>query len=417
MECFEIEGKTPLQGSVRIHGAKNSALPILAACVLARGESVIHGCPVLSDTAAALDILTCLGCRVRREGETVLVDSACLNGCTVPDSMMSRMRASVLFLGALLAREGRADAGWPGGCALGARPVDLHIRAFQALGALVLDREERISCRGARLRGRRISLPFPSVGATENAMLAACGARGETVICNAAREPEILDLQGFLRTMGAAVTGAGSGCIRVRGGKTLHSGEYTVMPDRIVAATYLCAAASAGGEIEVLEAKADTLSPVLCALEAGGCSLRTAPGRILLRSDAPLQGAGRIRTGPYPGFPTDAQPLLTAALAGGRGVTEITETVFERRFHYVEGLRAMGADIRLQGETAQIVGRPLHGARVRAEDLRGGAAMIIASLGAAGVSRILSPGYLDRGYQDLEESLKALGARIRRRKE
>lgn len=417
MEFFEIEGGVPLQGGVRIHGAKNSALPILAACVLAPGESVIHACPVLSDTAAALDILACLGCRVRREGETVLVDASCLKSCAVPDAMMGRMRASVLFLGALLAREGRAEAGGPGGCALGDRPIDLHFLAFRRLGAQASDREGKLTCRSARLRGGGITLPFPSVGATENAMLAACGALGDTVIRNAAREPEILDLQGFLRAMGASVTGAGTECIRIRGGMPLHPAEYTVMPDRIVAATYLCAAASAGGEIEVLEAEAGTLTTVLRALEAGGCRVRTGAGRIGLLAREPLRGVGRIRTGPYPGFPTDAQPLLTAALAGGTGITEITETVFDRRFGYLEGLRAMGADVQVRGETARVVGRPLHGAGVRAKDLRGGAALTIAALGAEGVSRIRSLSYLDRGYQALEEGLNALGARIRRRQE
>lgn len=415
MEYFEIEGGVPLQGRVQVHGAKNSALPILAATLLAKGESVIRNCPNLTDVTTALGILSCLGCRVSREGDVVTVDTTHLVGYAIPDGLMDRMRASVLFLGSLLARGGRAEAGWPGGCALGDRPIDLHIRAFQALGVQVADREGKLTCQGGYLRGRRLSLPFPSVGATENAMLAACGAQGVTEICNAAREPEIVDLQGFLQAMGAEITGAGTDCILIRGGKPLHPADYTVMPDRIVAATYLCAVAAAGGEGEIWGAERTHLVPVLAALEAAGCTISDRPDGLVLRAGRPLNGVGALRTGPYPAFPTDAQPLLAAALAGGTGQTDIVETIFDRRFRYTAGLRAMGADLCVKNCTAHITGRPLHGASVEATDLRGGAALVIAALSAQGKSQISRLFHIDRGYQHLETDLRALGGNVQRK--
>ena len=414
MDYFRIEGGRPLRGTVGVHGAKNSALPLLAATLLARGESVLRRCPDLADVWTALGILSCLGCRVARTGEDVVIDTAPLCGSAIPDGLMGRMRASVLFLGALLARTGEAQAGWPGGCALGDRPIDLHIRAFQALGATVLDRDGRLSCRSASLRGRRLYLPIPSVGATENAMLCACGAAGVTEICNAAREPEIEDLQGFLRAMGASVQGGGTDRVVIRGGLPLHPADYAVMPDRIVASTYLCAVAAAGGEGELTDVRPGDLAPVLAALEAAGCQVRREPTRIILQADRPLRGIGALTTGPWPAFPTDAQPLLAGALAGGTGETVIRETVFDRRFRYAEGLRAMGADLTVEGTTARLVGRPLRGAAVTATDLRGGAALTIAALGAAGESRITGLSHIDRGYRRLEEDLSSLGAAIKR---
>lgn len=412
MEYFAVQGGRPLEGRVLVHGAKNSALPILAATLLADGESVIHNCPDLTDISAALGILSCLGCRVRREGATVLVDTTGRRDHVVPDELMGRMRASVLFLGSLLARDGEAVACWPGGCALGARPIDLHIRAFQTLGAEARSWNGRLSFRARRLRGRCLALPIPSVGATENAMLAACGAQGVTLIDNPAREPEIVDLQGFLRCLGAQVSGAGTGRITVVGGYPLHPGEYTVMADRIVAATYLCAVAAAGGEGELLGTDGAHLTPVLEALTTAGCQITQEPGRLWICRKGPLGGAGSLCTGPYPAFPTDAQPLLTAALAGGGGKSKITETIFDHRFRYTQGLVQMGACIQVEGNTAWIDGRPLHGARVEAADLRGGAALTVAALGAQGASQIWGLDHVDRGYESLEQGLRALGGRI-----
>ena len=398
MEYFAVTGGRPLAGEVRVHGAKNSALPILAATLLVRGESVVHNCPALTDIQTALDILSCLGCRVRRTGETVTVDAAHLTGAAIPDALMGKMRASVLFLGALLARQGEASACWPGGCALGRRPIDLHIRAFQALGAQVETRGEHLRLTAARLAGRRLSLPFPSVGATENAMLAACGAAGVTRICNAAREPEIVDLQGFLQALGARVTGAGTEEIRVFGGLPLHPGTYRVMPDRIVTATYLCAVASAGGQGVLRGARGDHVAPVTAALSAAGCRVRSLPEGLEIARDGPLRGIGALQTGPYPAFPTDA----------------ITETIFDHRFRYAQGLEALGAQVRAAGETLYLTGHPLHGGSVEAPDLRGGAALTLAALAAEGESRITGLRHIDRGYEALEQDLAALGADIRR---
>ena len=416
MEYFAITGGRPLEGTAAVHGAKNSALPILAATLLTKGESVLHNCPELTDVQTALDILKHLGCRVCREGDTVLVDTSCAQGTRIPDGLMSKMRASVLFLGSLLAREGRAEAGWPGGCALGARPIDLHLTAFQALGAKVWEDSETITCRGRTLHGTRLTLPIPSVGATENAMLAACGAEGVTILQNPAREPEIMDLQGFLQTMGADVEGAGTEQIIIRGGRPLRPAVYRVMADRIVTATYLCSVASAGGEGIFTGTDGSHLLPVLEALTAAGCTIRREPGRVILRKDGPLGGV-HITTGPYPAFPTDAQPLLAAALVGGAGESAITETIFDRRFRYLRGLEALGGEVRLEGNTARITGRPLHGGTAQAEDLRGGAALVVAALGAEGESRITGLSHIRRGYQGLEDTLQQLGASIRRTKD
>lgn len=413
-EYFAVRGATPLEGQVFVHGAKNSALPILAATLLADGETVLHNCPDLTDVAGALEILSCLGCRVGREGSTVTVDTRGRQGHTIPDHLMSRMRASVLFLGALLAREGKAVACWPGGCALGARPIDLHIRAFQALGAQARSWNGRLDFQAPRLRGRKLSLPIPSVGATENAMLAACGAQGITEIWNPAREPEIIDLAAFLQTLGARVAGAGTGCIRIEGGRPLHPGEHTVMADRIVAATYLCAVAAAGGEGELLGTRGEDLKPLLTALTQAGCTIRPGPGRLHIRRREPLKAVSSVTTGPYPAFPTDAQPMLGAVLAGAQGRSRIIETIFDRRFRYTEGLACMGAGIFVEADTAYITGAPLHGARVEATDLRGGAALTVGALAARGESQIWGLDHIDRGYEALEISLSALGARISR---
>ncbi len=416
MDTYFVTGGKPLFGSIPIHGSKNSVLPILAATILARGESVIHNCPELSDVFFMAEILECLGCRVTWQDGTVTIDATDLMDVQVPDCLMQEMRSSVLFLGPLLARAGEAVMCAPGGCALGPRPIDLHIRALQRLGTTVTQEEGRLVCRAKRLQGRRIFLDFPSVGATENAMLAACGAQGNTVISNAAREPEIVDLQNFLRSMGAKIWGAGGTTIFIEGGTTLHPGEYTVMPDRIVAATYLSAIAATRGEAELVGADIQTVAPVTAALIEAGCGIRSDGNRIWIRSKEPLRGIRPIYTAPYPGFPTDAQPMLMAALAGGVGVTTFVENIFENRYSHVEGLCHMGADIAIQGREAVVQGNPfLRGTDLEAQDLRGGAALVVAALGAQGESRVTGLQYMDRGYENLEGVLQSLGAQIIRR--
>ena len=413
-DTYYITGGEPLYGSVPIHGAKNSVLPILAATILAKGESVIHNCPELSDVFAMAEILECLGCQVHWEKGTMTVDATNLIDWQIPDALMQEMRASVLFLGPLLARTGEASMCCPGGCALGLRPVDLHIKALEKLGAVISMADDgRLQCRTRGMQGRKIILELPSVGATENAMLAACGAAGTTVIANAAREPEIVDLQGFLRAMGARVWGAGGATIIVEGGRPLHPATYTVMPDRIVAATYLSAVAAAGGEAELRGADARTIAPVISSLTEAGCHIRSHNQGIWIQSKELLRGIAPVYTAPHPGFPTDAQPMLMAALAGGVGRTVFVETIFTSRYSHVQGLCQMGADIKEEGIRATVEGVALlHGANVEAKDLRGGAALVVAALGAEGRSRISGLSNIDRGYENLDVNLRALGADI-----
>ena len=416
MSCYEIRGGRSLGGSLAVQGAKNSILPILAATLLAPGESMISNCPRLTDVSATLDILRLLGCRVEREEDKVRVDASRLERRDIPGSLMREMRSSVIFLGALLARLGEAELSYPGGCELGPRPIDLHLAALRALGAEIREEQGALLARTgpSGLTGREICLAIPSVGATENAMLAACGAKGTTAIVGAAREPEIEDLQNFLQVMGARVSGAGSPVITIEGGHPLRPTPYRVMGDRIAGATYLCAAAAAGGEVTVTGLDPRTLTAVLDCLGRAGCEIHTDPGQIALAARGPLRGIGAVRTAPYPGFPTDAQAILMAALAGGVGSTLFVENIFDSRYHHVDELRRMGADIQVAGRAAMVTGTGrLHGADLQGNDLRGTAALVVAALGAEGDSRVAGLPYLRRGYEDLARSLRDLGAEIR----
>lgn len=419
MSCYQIEGGRPLNGCLRVQGAKNSVLPILAATLLAPGQSVIENCPQLTDVDTTLDILALLGCRVDREGDTVTVDTSVLSRADIPRRLTGEMRSSVIFLGALLARLGTAELSYPGGCQLGPRPIDLHLAALRTLGAEIWEEGEGLRCRSqGRMEGRTLCLPMPSVGATENAMLAACGCPGLTTIRGAAREPEIVDLQNFLRALGAEITGAGEENIYVRGGRVLHPARYRVVGDRIAAATYLCGVGAAGGSVELTGVEPGHLEAVLSCLERAGCTLRTGPGTIALTASAPLRGIEPVHTAPYPGFPTDAQAILMAALAGGRGTTLFVEHIFDSRYGHVPELRRMGADIQVQGRVAQVTATgPLHAASVRGRDLRGCAALVVAGLGAEGTTTVSGLEHIRRGYEGLDRSLRALGAEIREMKE
>lgn len=414
MSVFRIEGGHRLAGSVEIQGAKNSVLPLLAATLLVPGECVLHNCPHISDVDHTLAILHHLGCRVERVGNTVTVDATVPTQWDVPDDLMGEMRSSVVFLGPILGRMGRAELSYPGGCELGPRPIDLHLSALRTLGAEIREEGGRLLC-GGRLRGGEITLALPSVGATENTMLAALTADGTTVIHNAAREPEIVDLQNFLLTLGADVRGAGTSVITVAGGRPLHGGEYTVMADRIVAATYLSAVAAAGGEGELTGVDWRDLSTVTAVLSEAGCHIRSDPNTIFLKAPQRLRAVRPIRTAPYPGFPTDAQAVVMAALCGAEGATLFVENMFSGRYRHVDELCRMGADIRTEGRVAVVCGVPgLHGAPVRSTDLRGGAALCVAALGAAGESLVSGLEHIDRGYADLAGDLGKLGAKITR---
>ncbi len=416
MECYEILGGRRLSGSVEVHGAKNSVLPILAATLLNGGVSRIHNCPKLSDVDASIAILRHLGCRVTREDDVVTVDSATLERSDVPDRLMREMRSSVIFLGPILARTGEADVSMPGGCELGPRPIDLHLAALRRMGASVEQRGGSLLCRGGqRLRGAEIELALPSVGATENAMLAACGAAGTTCIRNAAREPEIIDLARFLRAMGADVRGEGSSVIAVEGRRPLHDCAHRVIGDRIVAATYLSAAAAAGGDVRLIGVEPEQISTVSSLLRTAGAAVDCGAQEIRLRCNAgELRAPGAIRTSPYPGFPTDAQPVVMGALCRARGTTVFVETMFENRYRHVDELRRMGAEIRVEDRVAVVTGvERLHGAPVEAHDLRGGGALAVAALGAEGVTVLTGLHHIRRGYASLPEDLRALGAEIR----
>ena len=415
MSIWHIYGGNRLTGSTRVQGAKNAVLPIMAASVLAGSETVLHNVPDLKDVTITLRILRHLGCTAERDGDTVRIDSRGMNRDFIPHDLMRELRSSVIFLGAILARFGTASLSMPGGCELGPRPVNLHLDALRALGAEVTERGGDIVCSAHELKGRRILLPFPSVGATENAMLAACAAVGETVICNAAREPEIEDLAGYLNRCGAHIHGAGESCIVIEGVPHLYGSTYTVMPDRIAAATYMAAAAVTGGTVLLRDVNSEHLLPVLSAFESTGCAVMQSGSELLLRAPQRLKPVRHVRTMPYPGFPTDAQaPVMTMA-AVGDGTSIFVENIFESRYKHAGELNRLGAKIKLEGKVAVIEGVPqLSGAPVSAEDLRGGAALVIAGLAAQGETQVMHPQYIDRGYAHFEENLRALGADVYR---
>ena len=415
MSQLWIEGGHRLSGEVAVQGAKNGVLPILAATVLARDTCVIENCPRLRDVEASARILRHLGCDAHWEDSALVVDTRGMNRCDIPDDLMREMRSSVIFLGAILARRGAAELSYPGGCELGPRPIDLHLWALRTLGAEIEDKGGGLRCRAGCLRGAEMTLSIPSVGATENAILAAVGAEGVTVICNAAREPEIGDLQKFLNACGASVHGAGSSTVVVKGGKPLHGCTHRCLGDRIVAATYLCAVASAGGTARLTGVDCCQLSTVTSALSEAGCRIRSDIDGISIECARPLQAIRPVRTAPYPGFPTDAQAVLMAALLKSEGATVFVENIFESRYRHVDELVRMGADIRVEGKVAVVCGvEALRGAALQAADLRGGAALAVAALGAQGVSTVSRTEHIDRGYEDLARDLAALGAHIRR---
>lgn len=417
MQYYLVEGGKPLHGSIPISGAKNSVLPILAATLLTGGRTVLHNCPDLRDVRSALEILEHLGCRTRRQGSDILVDSSGASRWDVPHALMREMRSSVIFLGPILARFGKARLSLPGGCEIGQRPIDLHLAALRRLGAEIREEGGDILCRAGDLRGGEIILSFPSVGATENAMLTACACSGVTRIINAAREPEIADLQAFLQKAGAEISGSGESVITVSGGMPRRDVEHTILPDRIETATYLCAAAACGGEVTLTETQPEQVGTVLQCLSEAGCTVRTAGRSITLLAPERLGHIAQVRTMPYPGFPTDAQAPLMAAACTGQGASVFLETIFENRYRHVSELARMGADIRVSGRTALVNGAALHGASVRCTDLRGGAALVIAALAARGESRIEDITHIDRGYEHLAEKLTALGGSIRRLEE
>ncbi len=414
MSKLVIHGGRPLEGAIHVNGAKNSVLPILAATLINGGINVLHNCPDLRDVSSAIKILEHLGCRVKREGKDIIVDSSVITRWDVPDSLMREMRSSVIFLGSILARCGQALLHTPGGCELGPRPIDLHLDALRKLGAEIEQEGGATKARAADMRGRDIILAFPSVGATENIMLAATACRGMTRIINAAREPEIVDLQQFLKKTGASVNGAGGSEITISGGRTAFDTDHRIMPDRIEAATYLCACAAAGGDVTVTDCEPEHIGTVIEKLADGGATVTYGSHSVRIRMKDRLSAMPYVRTMPYPGFPTDCQAQLMAAACTARGTTVFLENIFENRYRHTDELIRMGADIRVSGRVAVVEGKILHGADMLATDLRGGAAMVVAALAAKDKSTIGNISHIDRGYERIEEKLSAIGADIAR---
>ena len=411
LDRYYITGKRRLIGEVSIGGCKNAILPILAATVLTAKRSIIHNCPPIADALLTLDILRSLGADVAYDGDSVIVDTRDVNAHNLPTELAARLRASSLFLGALIGRGGAAQSIMPGGCKLGKRPVDLHINAFRAMGVDVHEDGDELICRGWP-KGAHVALNFPSVGATQNVILAATLAKGKTIIENAAKEPEIVDLQNFLNKAGAKISGAGSPTITIRGVKSLNQVEYTIMPDRIVAGTYLCAAAITGGHVKLNNTRHQDLAPVIDALEQSGSSIICHTNSIqILGPRRPM--AIDIHTGPHPAFPTDMQPQFTSMLTIASGQSHICESIFESRDRHIKELQKLGAKVTSKGDTFIIKGqKELMGAELNSHDLRGGASLIIAALAATGESVVHDNGCIPRGYADIAADLQELGACI-----
>jgi len=419
MEQLVIHGGRPLCGRVKIGGAKNAVLPIIAAALLgSRGVTALDDVPALEDVYTISAVLRSLGVTADYAAaeHRLTIDATRIGTTSAPYELVRKMRASFLIMGPLLAREGRAEISLPGGCAIGTRPIDLHLKGFEALGATIDITQGAIHASAPNgLKGANIYFDFPSVGATENVMMAASCAEGQTILENPAMEPEIVDLANYLNVMGAHIRGAGTNRIKIDGVPGLSAADYTIIPDRIEAGTYMVAAAMTRGDVYIENAISEHLKPVVAKLQEAGAVIEESIEGIRVRADAPMRAID-LKTMPYPGFPTDMQAQFMAMLAVAEGTSTVTETVFENRFMHVEELARMGAQIRVDGRTATVEGTAaLHGASVSATDLRAGAAMVLAGLVTQGETRVGSIHHIDRGYDDLVAKLVALGADIERR--
>ncbi|HIZ10126.1 MAG TPA: UDP-N-acetylglucosamine 1-carboxyvinyltransferase [Candidatus Borkfalkia avicola] len=414
MEKFVIEGGRPLYGEIEIQSAKNAVLPLLAASVLTEERIVIHNCPRITDVLNMAQILEELGCRTSFTDGALTVDPSDAANHEIPAALAKELRSSVFMLGSVLSRFGRARIAYPGGCDIGLRPIDLHLGGLRRLGVRIEEEGGYINCTCGKMRGADIVLGCPSVGATENIMLAAVKAEGTTVIRNAAKEPEIADLQNFVNRMGGRISGGGSSTVVVEGVKSLHGAEYTPVSDRIEAGTFLIASAMCGGELALKNARAENLSALLDKLREISCKIHAIDDKIYIKSGARFSPK-LIETSPYPGFPTDLQAPMTALACICGGSTVVVENLFETRFKHVPELIRMGADITVRGRSAFVRGVPrLHGADVCAGDLRGGAALALAAISAEGRSTVTDLRHIDRGYSEFEYKLRGAGARIRR---
>ncbi len=415
---YHIVGGNKLCGEIKINGGKNAILPILASVVLNDNVSIIHNVPKISDTYVAIEILESIGCKTNFDNNTLIVDARNVYTHEVPEYLVIEMRSSIIFLGGVLGRFKKCKIGYPGGCELGARPIDLHLKGLKSLGVDIVEEHGFIICTTDKLVGANIYLDFPSVGATENIMLTAVYAEGETVIDNAAREPEIVDLQNFLNSMGAKIKGAGTDKIIIQGIKKLQPSEYTIMPDRIVAGTFLVGAALTDGEIILKDVNFEHLEPILSKLLETGCTFKKYKDsrRISIKPPTTIKAIKKLRTSVHPGFPTDMQPQLMTLLAKAKGTSIFTETVFESRNKHISELVRMGANITLapDGMTSVIQGvDTFKGAVVSSKDLRGGAALILAGLCAEGKTIVTNSKHVERGYEAIENTIRDLGGNIR----
>ena len=416
MEKLVVNGGKRLEGKVKISGAKNAVLPIIAASLLGTSPSILEEVPDLEDVRTISEVLGHLGVKVSNGGNNTLnIDSSVISSCEAPYELVRKMRASFLIMGPLLARCGKAKISLPGGCAIGTRPIDLHLKGFEALGAKIDCGEGYIEASAPNgLKGARIYLDFPSVGATENIIMAACMAEGQTILENPAHEPEIIDLVNYLNVMGANIKGAGTNIIKIEGVKALKGCNYTIIPDRIEAGTYMVAAAMTNGDVYIENALSEHLKPVIAKLKEAGVFIQEEINGIRVKGTGNIKAVD-IKTLPYPGFPTDMQAQLMAMLTIADGSGIVSETVFENRFMHVDELKRMGANIKVDGRSAIVDGvKKLSGCQVKATDLRAGAAMVLAGLVAEGETQIGCIHHIDRGYDGLVDKLCNLGADIKR---
>ena len=415
MEKLIIEGGKRLVGEALVSGAKNSVLPILAATVINGKNSTILNTPDLRDVGIMQQILLSVGCKINKMDNMIHVDSRSLNKVRIPEDLVREMRSSIVLLGAMLTRCGEVEISYPGGCEIGPRPIDLHLKGLRELGANIEELHGFLYCKAKNLKGCEIQLDYPSVGATENIMMAAVKAKGTTIIRNAAREPEIIDLQNYLNTIGAKVYGSGTSVIRVDGVDKLDSADHTIIPDRIVAGTYMVASAITGGEVVLKNIEVEHIQSIIAKLREAGCMVYNNCTTLKIIGPRTPNAIEIVQTLPYPGFPTDMQAQMMALLTIGNGTSIIKETIFENRFKHVEELIRMGANIQTVGKAAIIKGvNNLTGAKVSAKDLRGGASLVLSALSAKGTTEIDNIYHIDRGYDSLEKVLETLGADIKR---
>ncbi len=412
MQEYVIEGGRKLEGEVYISGSKNASLPIIAASILNGNMTKLYHVPNIHDTQITLKILKYLGCKVNKNGDKIEINSKPMKSTEIPEDLMRQMRSTVIMAGAIIGRFKEAVFTYPGGCEIGARPIDLHLNAFKKLGINIEENAGFIRCKCDKIIGANINLDFPSVGATENIILASVLAEGETTITNAAMEPEIEDLAIFLNRMGAKIEGAGTNIVKITGVKKLKEVSYKVMPDRIETGTFLCAAAVTGGHLILNQVVPEHVNPIIYKLQEAGAKIEVEDRKIEIQVPKKIKAVD-IKTMPYPGFPTDMQSIFGAMLATAKGTSVIIENIFENRYKYMNELQRMGAKIQIEGKMAVIKGvKRLSAATVTSTDLRGGAALVIAGLGAKGITKVENIEYIQRGYEKLEEKLTKIGAKI-----